>query len=768
MKRPIFLLLFLAFPLLAEATSYFVTQSGSGTGTGLSLGNAWSVAQYNASTTPTGGDTVYFSGTITSQIAPNTGGTGTGASQLTVDLTAATLNITSSDPMIYPAGRNHVHYRGGGTIVSGTPTPGVTIGAQSGSSEGHPCVFDFKQTTTTDIQIDGFYWNNSPVTATARFINGEGANNITVSNNWIVNTSDFIFTDGSSSYSWDVANNYWLSSQNVTVQSDGIKIADGHDITIEGNFLENRSIGDNNTGRHNDVIQVYQGGGGSNAVPYQYTIRYNWIVTEGVQEGPLVTAGSFMTNAWYTISVVGTTDFTLIGAANNNVGTRFHATGPGSGTGTATASNTGDMSWLMIENMGNGIGTFALKVYGNVFVGYSDTVANNGASISGSNGAGSNGTFYVYNNTFIAPSGKPGNTWNCNPSTATLYTRNNIEYCNPSSGGTPVSLVMLVGATWGYNYFFGCGSVSSTIYGTGTGAQNTDPLFTSQSTADYSLTSSSPAKWTGDSTIGSTYSTGLAAGAVWPYPATIARSGGAWSIGAFEYASAGPTLSSATINTAGTILTANWSASCTNGAGGYGGVTITATNGAVTLSSPAGSGSSSYTWSTSRTIASSETVTFTYVQPGAGIQSTAGAVNVSSFSNSAVTNSSTQTTPTLSTATINSAGTSLSLGFSASQTTGASGNSGVTISASGGACSVTYSSGSGSSTYVYTLGRTINLGEVVTVTYTQPGAGIQNTTGAANLLSFSGTSVTNNSTQGSTVVIPNQAKLNGVFAGKSF
>jgi hypothetical protein len=36
----------------------------------------------------------------------------------------------------------------------------------------------------------------------------------------------------------------------------------------------------------------------------------------------------------YTIVTVGTTDFTLIGAANNNVGTKFTATAAGTGTGT--------------------------------------------------------------------------------------------------------------------------------------------------------------------------------------------------------------------------------------------------------------------------------------------------------------------------------------------------------------------------------------------------------------------------------------------------
>jgi len=48
-----------------------------------------------------------------------------------------------------------------------------------------------------------------------------------------------------------------------------------------------------------------------------------------------VTAGSFVVGLEYTILTVGTTDFTLIGSADNNIGTLFTSTGIGAGTGTA-------------------------------------------------------------------------------------------------------------------------------------------------------------------------------------------------------------------------------------------------------------------------------------------------------------------------------------------------------------------------------------------------------------------------------------------------
>ena len=55
-----------------------------------------------------------------------------------------------------------------------------------------------------------------------------------------------------------------------------------------------------------------------------------------------VTAGSFVVGTRYRIATVGTTDFTLIGAAANTVGVSFVATGVGSGTGTAVTLNSGE------------------------------------------------------------------------------------------------------------------------------------------------------------------------------------------------------------------------------------------------------------------------------------------------------------------------------------------------------------------------------------------------------------------------------------------
>ena len=70
---------------------------------------------------------------------------------------------------------------------------------------------------------------------------------------------------------------------------------------------------------------------------------YNYDDANGLVEiavdGTVHTAGAFIVDAQYTILVAGTTDFTLVGAANSTPGTVFTATGVGSGSGTATIAN---------------------------------------------------------------------------------------------------------------------------------------------------------------------------------------------------------------------------------------------------------------------------------------------------------------------------------------------------------------------------------------------------------------------------------------------
>lgn len=74
---------------------------------------------------------------------------------------------------------------------------------------------------------------------------------------------------------------------------------------------------------------------GETTVDYLASVATAGQTLEGIDLAYEVTAGSFTASKEYTISSIGTTDFTLIGAYANTVGVRFTATGAGTGTGKA-------------------------------------------------------------------------------------------------------------------------------------------------------------------------------------------------------------------------------------------------------------------------------------------------------------------------------------------------------------------------------------------------------------------------------------------------
>lgn len=72
--------------------------------------------------------------------------------------------------------------------------------------------------------------------------------------------------------------------------------------------------------------------------------------------GAVDTAGAFVVGMFYTIASAGSTDFTLVGAANSTAGTTFWCTGVGAGTGTATRATAyfveqGPIEWLDGDEM---------------------------------------------------------------------------------------------------------------------------------------------------------------------------------------------------------------------------------------------------------------------------------------------------------------------------------------------------------------------------------------------------------------------------------
>jgi len=77
------------------------------------------------------------------------------------------------------------------------------------------------------------------------------------------------------------------------------------------------------------------------------------------QAGATVSAGLFVFGQAYRIATIGTTNFTLIGAAANEVGVIFVAIGPGTGNGTAVTMTTVDATAQDIAALGGSGSTSA-------------------------------------------------------------------------------------------------------------------------------------------------------------------------------------------------------------------------------------------------------------------------------------------------------------------------------------------------------------------------------------------------------------------------
>lgn len=125
-----------------------------------------------------------------------------------------------------------------------------------------------------------------------------------------------------------------------------------------------------------------------------------------------------------------------------------------------------------------------------------------------------------------------------------------------------------------------------------------------------------------------------------------ARSQGAGvDVGPYEFTEAGdvtpPVLNSATIQSSGDSIVFAFDENVVIGSGGNGGFTLSLSGGACTATYSSGDGTSSLTYSLSRTIGLHETGTYTYTQPTDGIEDGAGN-DLVSIGSTSIVNSSTQ------------------------------------------------------------------------------------------------------------------------------
>ena len=112
-----------------------------------------------------------------------------------------------------------------------------------------------------------------------------------------------------------------------------------------------------------------------------------------------ITAGAFVVGSEYTIKTTGTTDFTLIGAADSNPGTIFTATGAGAGTGTARTTSAIDYTLARVS-----------VIAGAFDIGKEYLIESLGTTTQAewNTTAGTTGLTYAVGSSFTVATGQPG------------------------------------------------------------------------------------------------------------------------------------------------------------------------------------------------------------------------------------------------------------------------------------------------------------------------------------------------------------------------
>jgi hypothetical protein len=262
MIRSLSILIFFANVLSALAANYYVTQSGAGTHDGTSAANAWSVSDFNGTTKPTGGDTVSFTGNLSTGLNPSANGTF--AARLLLDLKGATLNT-----QVTVSRKSYLTLSGGTTnMTSGTA---------------------LRLDTANYLTIEGWTFNSSDINGWPTFAYSTYCTNLTFSDCTVKNCGYAFLGNGDDTVlisGCDV-----LSSQNGTNnignQTDLIHGGGWSNATIEKSKFVLRAPGSAKGGsdgsyRHNDVIQTFATGGSNGRSPSNWTIRYCWIQNDNV------------------------------------------------------------------------------------------------------------------------------------------------------------------------------------------------------------------------------------------------------------------------------------------------------------------------------------------------------------------------------------------------------------------------------------------------------------------------------------------------------
>lgn len=399
-------------------------------------------------------------------------------------------------------------------------------------------------------------------------------------------------TDNFANYGWKID----MSGQ---TEGNGLDVGAGGSDNCSLEWIEFQGVGEINVTGDNRAIDFTPNSTASGGWRFSHLSIHDW--ESGVY---LVNCTGGFTFEWiemYDIAPLNTATFHPNGIITWDAGdatvrySKFHKgpNGLACGEGVFFEQSGGSTGW---------------SIYGNIFydIDYTGVKA---IEITSAVGA-----IKIYNNTFV------------NVSVGTIYTSDSPS----ATGGNQVN---------NFVYNTSVSSVTGLTSATNITAGGTN-RFVNYSGKDFHIVS----------TTGSGYARDAGTAIAAPYnqdmDGNTRGADGSWDVGAFEYTAGGaaPTVSSATIDSAGTQLTVVLSETCSNGSGGSGGWTISANGGgAQTATYSSGSGSSTFIFSVP-TVYQGQTVTVSYTQPGNGVENGSG-TDLATFSGASVTNNSTQQQP---------------------------------------------------------------------------------------------------------------------------
>jgi len=165
---------------------------------------------------------------------------------------------------------------------------------------------------------------------------------------FLINNGGVVVKGATQSYETTTGNTPVVQLHGATTSTQNVGYAATNWATAAGgsSFTLAKSrggvIGTHGITLNNDTIGImyFMGSDGTTFIPAAQ-------IQASVDGIPGQNAGTFTIGLSYRILTIGTTDFTLIGAASNTVGLTFTATGVGAGTGTAILT-TGDMPGRLV------------------------------------------------------------------------------------------------------------------------------------------------------------------------------------------------------------------------------------------------------------------------------------------------------------------------------------------------------------------------------------------------------------------------------------